>query len=40
MFLLPFIGREIGINLSFALDLVMFGVKYLLHFILMLTGHF
>ena len=40
MFLLPFIGREIGVDLSFALDFVMFGVKYLLHFILILTGQF
>ena len=40
MFLLPFIGREIGVDLGFALDFVMFGVKYLLHFILMLTGQF
>ncbi|WP_193170837.1 site-2 protease family protein [Nisaea nitritireducens] len=38
MFLLPFIGREIGIDLGYAMRLVMFGVKNLLHFILMLTG--
>lgn len=38
MFLLPFIGREIGVDLGYAMRLIMFGVKNLLHFILMLTG--
>lgn len=38
MFLLPYIGREIGLDLGYAMQLIMFCVKYLLHFILMLTG--
>lgn len=38
LFLLPFIGREIGIDLGQFMRLVMVGVHYLLQLVLMLTG--
>jgi len=38
LFLLPFIGREIGLELDYLMRLVMIGVHYLLQFVLMLTG--
>lgn len=38
LFLLPFIGREMGIDLSQFMRMVMTGVHYLLQLVLMLTG--
>ncbi|WP_420405044.1 site-2 protease family protein [Nisaea sp.] len=38
LFLLPFIGREVGIELNYLMRLIMVGVHYLLQFVLMLTG--
>lgn len=38
LFLLPFIGRQIGVDLGFFMRMIMVGVEHLLHFVLALTG--